>query len=98
MARSPNRIPEILSRIQRIWEQQPDLRFGQLLINFMSGKGWLKECEVTVESSAEDKYLYLAHTGTLFYLEDKALMDLFEEWYASLSTPRNPGNSSRGES
>ena len=98
MVRDPSRIPEILFRIQRIWEQQPNLRLGQLLINFMNGKGWLKEREVTVESSTEDKYLHLAHTGTLFYLEDKALMDLFEEWYASLSAPRNPGNSSRGES
>jgi uncharacterized protein YihD (DUF1040 family) len=29
--RDPKRIPEILKKIQEIWEQQPDLRLGQLL-------------------------------------------------------------------
>ncbi len=31
--RDPKRIPQILNRIEKIWEQNPDLRFGQLIMN-----------------------------------------------------------------
>jgi len=31
--RSKERIPEILDRLQKIWEENPDLRLGQLIEN-----------------------------------------------------------------
>ncbi len=31
--RNPNRIPEILALIEQIWQQDPDLRFNQLIYN-----------------------------------------------------------------
>ena len=31
--REPSRIPEVMARIQKLWEQHPDLRLGQLLLN-----------------------------------------------------------------
>jgi uncharacterized protein YihD (DUF1040 family) len=33
MPRDPNRIPEILTLVQKAWEELPDLRLGQLLMN-----------------------------------------------------------------
>jgi len=32
--RDPKRIKKILSIIEKIWQENPDLRFGQLLINY----------------------------------------------------------------
>lgn len=31
--RDPNRIPEMLQNLQRLWEMCPDLRLGQLISN-----------------------------------------------------------------
>jgi len=31
--RDPRRIPRILEKIEKLWSDMPDLRFGQLLIN-----------------------------------------------------------------
>ncbi len=31
--RSPNRIPKILVRLQKLWEKYPDMRLGQLIEN-----------------------------------------------------------------
>lgn len=31
--RDPNRIPQILEKVRRLWEANPDWRLGQLLIN-----------------------------------------------------------------
>jgi hypothetical protein len=31
--RDPNRIPEVLEALRKVWEQCPDLRLGQLLVN-----------------------------------------------------------------
>ena len=31
--RDPNRIPNVLHDVQRVWEAFPDLRLGQLLLN-----------------------------------------------------------------
>lgn len=38
MPRDPNRIPEILTLIQKAWTEFPDLRFGQLLMNVTSNR------------------------------------------------------------
>lgn len=31
--RNPDRIPKILNEIEKIWQQYPDLRLGQLILN-----------------------------------------------------------------
>ena len=31
--RDPKRIPKVLAELQKLWEQYPDLRLGQLLVN-----------------------------------------------------------------
>jgi len=31
--RDPNRIPEIISVVTRVWYKYPDLRLGQLILN-----------------------------------------------------------------
>lgn len=31
--RDPERIPKILNEIEKIWQQYPDLRLGQLILN-----------------------------------------------------------------
>ena len=33
--RNPNRIPIILEEIRKLWEKNPDQRFGQLLENYV---------------------------------------------------------------
>ena len=31
--RNPKRIPELMNRLQKVWEANPDLRLGQLINN-----------------------------------------------------------------
>ena len=33
--RDPKRIANYMARLQRLWEDYPDFRFGQFLINFL---------------------------------------------------------------
>ncbi len=33
--RDPKRIPEVLRLIEQVWQQHPDLRLGQLLLNHL---------------------------------------------------------------
>ena len=33
--RDPNRIDEILNTVKIIWNQYPDMRFGQLIVNVL---------------------------------------------------------------
>lgn len=35
--RNPNRIQGILAHVEQVWEQYPDLRLGQLLLNALGG-------------------------------------------------------------
>ncbi len=35
--RDPNRIPDILKRIETVWTKHPDLRLGQLIENASPG-------------------------------------------------------------
>ncbi len=41
--RNPARIPEILDALKELWELAPDLRLGQLLLNFAFRGGDYKE-------------------------------------------------------
>lgn len=56
--RDPKRIPQILKRLEKLWEKYPDLRLCQLILN----------CFPT--------------NTDLYYLEDKELVKLLENWYA----------------
>ena len=38
--RDPNRIPIILTELCKVWEEHPDLRLGQLLVNAAHIAGW----------------------------------------------------------
>lgn len=33
--RDPNRIPEFMDELERVWSQVPDWRFGQLVVNVL---------------------------------------------------------------
>jgi hypothetical protein len=33
--RDPKRIPKIIEKLQKVWEQNPDLRLGQLIVNLV---------------------------------------------------------------
>lgn len=37
--RDPNRIPEILAEIEKVWKANPDLRFTQMIVNVMQING-----------------------------------------------------------
>ena len=37
--RDPNRIPRILAHVEQMWEQYPDLRLWQLLLNVVRDPG-----------------------------------------------------------
>jgi hypothetical protein len=37
MARDPKRIPLILKQLEEVWQEHPDLRLGQLVLNVLSG-------------------------------------------------------------
>lgn len=37
--RDPARIPRIMNKLEKLWEQYPDQRLGQLLENYIYGLG-----------------------------------------------------------
>ncbi|MDR4887523.1 hypothetical protein RGU12_08100 [Fredinandcohnia sp. QZ13] len=80
--REKERINRIMSLLQRIWEQQPDVRFNQLISNLQHmyssqnegyGQRMMKE-KGSLGDEAESSYL------DLFYLED----DKWEEFLQKL--------------
>lgn len=38
MPRDPSRIPVILDEMRKVWEESPDLRLGQLIVNVIGRK------------------------------------------------------------
>lgn len=38
--RDPNRIPQVMEKLQKLWEQVPDWRFMQLINNIQSAEGY----------------------------------------------------------
>jgi len=47
--RDPKRIPKILKELRKIWEENPDLRLGQLLLNLGFDFYYLED-DVLIES------------------------------------------------
>lgn len=78
--RDPNRIKRILTLLQQIWEQQPDVRFNQLLSNLQSLYSQENNSFGRIEVYTKD-FIDIEETSHLdfFYLED----DKWEEFLTS---------------
>lgn len=83
--RDPKRIEQILSLLQKIWEQQPDLRFNQLIHNlqFLYSKqnndvGKRKVYVKEGEFQHDDYYV------DLFYLEDDKREAFLNEYLSEI--------------
>jgi uncharacterized protein YihD (DUF1040 family) len=60
--RDPNRIPDMLSRLQTIWEKYPDLRLGQLITNVFRSEGlYYLEDDMFIKA-LEDYYNFVEKT------------------------------------
>jgi len=60
--RDPNRIPDMLNRLQTIWEKYPDLRLGQLITNVFRGEGLYYLEDDTFINAIEDYYNFVEKT------------------------------------
>jgi organic radical activating enzyme len=47
--RDPNRIPEVLAEIERLWRMVPDWRLGQLIVNVAGGDPFNVEDDRLIE-------------------------------------------------
>jgi uncharacterized protein YihD (DUF1040 family) len=63
--RNPKRIPNILERLRKVWEAQPDLRLGQLIENVFNKY-----------IGPDDK-----HNWCMYQLEDKKFIEEIEKFY-----------------
>ena len=85
--RDPKRIPTTLNGIKRIWEQQPELRLGQIIDNFLSYKKWTENVDFIDKDENYRSFTILK--SQLFYVEDDDLLEGLETWYTALSVPKN---------
>lgn len=70
--RNKNRIPEFTKELERIWMQcYPDLRFGQLMINFLNYVAIHKLDPFFLEESEMLKYLKEYAKKSPYYKENK---------------------------
>lgn len=46
MARDPGRIPLILATLREVWERNPDLRLGQMVMNVCPAGDHSNDCHV----------------------------------------------------
>ena len=58
--RNKNRIPEILSELEKVWKQNPDIRLGQLLINVtkITDIFYVEDTEMLEKLKEYDKYSF----------------------------------------
>lgn len=60
--RDPERIPRILNDIEEIWLHYPDMRFGQLIVNFIvqgcENNFFYQEDDITQEKLKRVKELF----------------------------------------
>ena len=70
--RDINRIPKILKRLDELWESNPDLRLGQLILNVFHNK----------------KHIMGKETNPIFEnfynIEDEEFIDSLEKFYNNL--------------
>ena len=86
-SRDPKRIPITLNGIKRIWEQQPELRLGQIIDNFLSYKKWTENVDLVDKDGNYRSFTELK--SQLFYVEDDKFLEGLETWYKSLSIPKS---------
>ena len=48
--RDPKRIDEVLNTIKTVWEQYPDMRFGQLVVNVLGVDPFYIEDDVILKA------------------------------------------------
>ncbi len=48
--RDPNRIDEILNTVKTVWNQYPDMRFGQLVVNVLGVDPFYVEDDVILKA------------------------------------------------
>lgn len=48
--RDPNRIDEILNTVKTVWNQYPDMRFGQLVVNVLGIDPFYVEDDVILQA------------------------------------------------
>lgn len=48
--RDPNRIDEILNTVKTVWNQYPDMRFGQLVVNVLGIDPFYVEDDVILKA------------------------------------------------
>lgn len=48
--RDPKRIDEILNTVKTVWEQYPDMRFGQLVVNVLGVDPFYIEDDVILKA------------------------------------------------
>lgn len=54
MSRDPNRIPVVLEKIRKTWEEHSDLRFGQMMMNFYS---YLDQKKIHMYGVEDDEFI-----------------------------------------
>ena len=70
--RDKNRIPEFIKELERIWTQcYPDLRFGQLMMNFLNYVAIHKLDPFFPEEDEMLKYLKEYEKKSPYYKENK---------------------------
>jgi len=75
--RNPNRIPRIMAKLQALWEEYPDLRLGQLIMNI---DGTNKDFW-HVEDSEWEKKITRCHQNwsTSYQEQEEGVRELLEE-------------------
>jgi len=68
--RNPKRIPKILDKIQKLWEEKPDMRLGQLLENVFPNR-----------PTMDPKY-----SRSMYNIEDEELVETLTKFYKTEKT------------
>ena len=79
--RDPKRIPEILARLQLLWERYPDMRLGQLLENVYPNRPGMPP----------------EYSRTAYYKEDEDFITELEKFYSSEPTYSYKGKDALNE-
>jgi hypothetical protein len=67
--RSPERVPKLLKRLQRVWEKHPRFRLGQLLLNALGSE----------DGGKYNKNL----ADRVYYIEDADLLAVIEQVFGT---------------
>lgn len=70
--RDPNRIPRILNLLRAYWEENPDLRLGQIVVNLTPDQN-----HISVLCARDTDYPFETDMANPFYVED-------DEWEQAL--------------